>query len=99
MPSQTTMLHVRVDDELKTKAAVALENVGLTLSDAVRILLTRVVADGGMPAGLTIDPDAYDVWFRAKVQKALDDPRPAVSHEIVMQDIQSLIDAKRRVHR
>lgn len=34
--------------------------MGLTVSDAVRILLTRVAAEGGLPAGLTADPDAYD---------------------------------------
>ena len=67
MPAQTSMLHVRVDDQLKAQASDALAGVGLTLSDAVRILLTRVAAEGGLPAGLTADPDAYDAWFRAKV--------------------------------
>lgn len=96
MPAQTSMLHVRVDNQLKTQAADALAGVGLTLSDAVRILLTRVATEGGLPAGLTVDPDAYDFWFRAKVQEALDDPRPAVSHAQVMQEAQALIDVKRR---
>lgn len=97
MPAQTSMLHVRVDDRLKAQATDALAGVGLTLSDAVRILLTRVATEGGLPAGLTTDPDAYDTWFRAKVQEALDDPRPAVPHAQVMQEAQALIDAKRRV--
>ena len=96
MPAQTSMLHVRVDDQLKAQAADALAGVGLTLSDAVRILLTRVAKEGGLPAGLTADPDAYDAWFRAKVQDALDDPRPAVPHAQVMQEAQALIDKKRR---
>ncbi|MDU9004762.1 type II toxin-antitoxin system RelB family antitoxin [Sedimentitalea todarodis] len=96
MPARTSMLHVRVDDQLKAQAADALAGVGLTLSDAVRILLTRVAREGGLPAGLTTDPDAYDAWFRAKVQEALDDPRPAVPHTQAMQDAQALIDEKRR---
>ncbi len=95
MPAQTSMLHVRVDDQLKARASDALAGVGLTLSDAVRILLTRVAAEGGLPAGLTADPDAYDAWFRAKVQEALDDPRPTTSHAKAMQDAQALIDGKR----
>ncbi|EAV41398.1 hypothetical protein SIAM614_01369 [Stappia aggregata IAM 12614] len=90
------MLHVRVDDQLKAQAADALAGVGLTLSDAVRILLTRVATEGGLPAGLTADSDAYDAWFRAKVQEALDDPRPAKPHAQVMQEAQALIDEKRR---
>ena len=77
MASQTSMLHVRVDDALKTQATEVLAGVGLTLSDAVRILLTRVTKEGGLPAGLTVDADAYDAWFRAKVQEAMTDPRPA----------------------
>lgn len=96
MPAQTSMLHVRVDDELKAQAANALSGVGLTLSDAVRILLTRVAAEGGMPAGLTADPAAYDTWFRAKVQEALTDPRPDTPHAQVMQEARALIDGKRR---
>lgn len=60
MPAQTSMLHVRVDDQIKAQASDALAGAGLTLSDAVRILLTRVATEGGLPAGLTADPDAYD---------------------------------------
>ena len=96
MAAQTSMLHVRVDDQLKTKAADTLAGVGLTLSDAVRILLTRVAAEGGLPAGLTTDPEAHDAWFRAKVREALDDPRPTVPHEQVMTETQALIGEKRR---
>ena len=29
------------------------------------------------------DPVAYDAWFRAKVQEALDGPRPSLSSEEV----------------
>ena len=96
MAAQTSMLHVRVDDALKEKAAQALDRVGLTLSDAVRILLTRVAAEGGLPAGLTVEPDAYDTWFRAKVQEALDDTRPAIPHEEAMAMVREVIDARRR---
>lgn len=95
MPTQTSMIHVRVDDKLKADATNALSGVGLTLSDAVRILLTRVTAEGGLPAGLTADPDAYDTWFRAKVQEALEDQRPTVPHSQAMQQAQDLIDKKR----
>ena len=96
MPAQTSMLHVRVDEKLKSQDTYALAGVCITLSDAVRILLTRVATEGGLPAGLTADPDAYDAWFRSKVQEALNDPRPAVSHAKAMQEAQTLIDEKRR---
>jgi DNA-damage-inducible protein J len=89
------MLHVRVDDQLKADASEKLARVGLTVSDAVRILLTRVAREGGLPAGLTADPEAHDIWFRAKVQEALADTRPTVSHRQVMDEAQARIDRKR----
>jgi DNA-damage-inducible protein J len=96
MAAQTSMLHVRVDDQLKADASEKLARVGLTVSDAVRILLTRVAREGGLPAGLTADPEAHDAWFRAKVQEALADTRPTVPHRQVMDEAQARIDRKRR---
>lgn len=96
MATHTSMLHVRVDEQLKAQATETLANVGLTVSDAVRILLTRVAKEGGLPAGLTAAPEAHDAWFRAKVQEALADDRPAVPHRQVMDEAQALIDRKRR---
>jgi DNA-damage-inducible protein J len=57
--------------------------MGMTVSDAVRILLTRVANEGALPAGLTVDPVAHDAWFRAKVIEALDGPRSPVSNDEV----------------
>lgn len=94
--THTSMLHVRVDDEVKTQAAAVLADVGLTISDAVRILLTRVVHEGGLPAGLTTDTEAHDRWFRAKVLEALEDPRPAIPHRQVMAEARSALAKKRR---
>lgn len=96
MAGQTSMLHVRVDEALKTDASEKLANVGLTISDAVRILLTRISHEGGLPAGLTADTAAYDSWFRAKVQEALNDSAPAISHGEMMDEAQALIERKRR---
>ncbi|MDR2892937.1 MAG: type II toxin-antitoxin system RelB/DinJ family antitoxin [Deltaproteobacteria bacterium] len=95
MSAQTSMLHVRVNDSIKNEAAEKLEDVGLTLSDAVRILLTRIAREGGMPPGLIADNTSYDAWFKAKVHEALSDNSPTVPHEQVMDDIQNLIDRKR----
>lgn len=98
MTAKTSMLHVRVDDKLKADATATLAELGLTVSDAVRILLTRVAREGGLPVGLVVDPDAHDMWFRAKVLEALDDSRPGTQHDEVMSEVQALIDRKRAVH-
>jgi DNA-damage-inducible protein J len=60
-----------------------LDNLGLTVSGAVRILLTRIANEGALPFTLATDPAAHDAWFRAKVQQDLEDPRSAVPHEDV----------------
>ncbi len=52
--AHTTMLHVRVDDEIKTQASEALAAMGLSVSDAVRILLKRVVNDQAFPLELKV---------------------------------------------
>ncbi|MEQ7919017.1 type II toxin-antitoxin system RelB/DinJ family antitoxin [Xanthomonas sp. WHRI 1810A] len=95
MATHTSMLHVRIDDELKAQAAENLAKFGLTVSDAVRILLTRVAKEGALPAGFTSDTQAYDAWFRAKVREAMEDPEPSIPHEQVMAQAQALIDRKR----
>jgi DNA-damage-inducible protein J len=54
MNARTSMLHVRVDDDTKEQAAAALDAMGLSVSDAVRIFLKRVVADQAFPLELKV---------------------------------------------
>jgi len=98
MATQTSMLHVRIDDELKAQAAETLSKFGLTVSDAVRILLTRVAKEGALPPGFTSDADAHDKWFRAKVREAMDDDSPTLSHQSVMDEATTLLKRKRGAH-
>ena len=48
MPA-TEMVHVRVDKRVKTRAAKTLSAMGLSVSDAVRVLLTRVAVEKALP--------------------------------------------------
>ena len=50
----TSMVHVRVDEQLKAQAAETLAAMGLSISDAVRVLLMRVVAEKQMPFALKV---------------------------------------------
>lgn len=54
MTTQTSMLHVRVDEETKEQASLALNAMGLSMSDAVRIFLRRVVAEQAFPLELKV---------------------------------------------
>ncbi|HEV7123609.1 MAG TPA: type II toxin-antitoxin system RelB/DinJ family antitoxin [Rhodanobacter sp.] len=77
------LVQTRIDSDVKDRAAAVLDQLGLTVSDAVRILLTRTANEGALPFALTINPAAHDAWFREKVQQALDDSRPARPHDQV----------------
>jgi DNA-damage-inducible protein J len=78
--ASSALVQTRIDPEVKERAAAVLEAVGLTVSDAVRILLTRTANEGALPFEL-VDPIKQDAWFRAKVLEALADPRPAIPHD------------------
>jgi len=45
----TTMVHIRIDQRVKDKATRTLAAMGLSVSDAVRMLLVRVVAEKALP--------------------------------------------------
>jgi DNA-damage-inducible protein J len=48
------MVHVRVDEQIKAQATETLAAMGLSVSDAVRVFLMRVVADQQMPFTLKV---------------------------------------------
>lgn len=50
----TTMVHVRLDEGIKAQATETLAAMGLSVSDAVRVFLTRVVADKALPFELRV---------------------------------------------
>jgi len=50
----TTMVHVRVDEQVKAQAAETLAAMGLSVSDAVRVFLLRVIAEKQMPFALKV---------------------------------------------
>lgn len=45
----TAFVRARIDETLKAEAAAVLADMGLTVSDVVRIVLTRVAKDKALP--------------------------------------------------
>ena len=45
----SSMVHIRVDGKVKAKASKTLASMGLTVSDAVRLMLTRVAVENALP--------------------------------------------------
>lgn len=50
----TTMVHVRLDERIKEQATETLAAMGLSVSDAVRVFLTRVAAEQQLPFALKV---------------------------------------------
>jgi DNA-damage-inducible protein J len=73
------LVQTRIDADVRDRASAVLESMGLTVSDAVRILLTRTANEGALPLELLSSGEAHDAWFRAKVLEALNDTRPNVT--------------------
>jgi DNA-damage-inducible protein J len=56
----TAMVHVRVDEKTKRRAAKTLAGMGISVSDAVRMLLVRVAAEKALPFDVKV-PNATTV--------------------------------------
>ena len=54
MATHTSMLHIRVDKDVKEQAAEALAAMGLSVPDAVRLFLRRVVVEQAFPLELKV---------------------------------------------
>ncbi|MDQ2924102.1 MAG: type II toxin-antitoxin system RelB/DinJ family antitoxin [Acidobacteriota bacterium] len=81
-------VQAQVELDVERRAAEVLRRDGITVEDAVRSMLTRTAEEGVLPFNrdrdVSIDREdnpEHDVWFRAKVHEALDDPRPPISRE------------------
>jgi DNA-damage-inducible protein J len=56
----TAMVHVRVDEDVKARATKTLAEMGLSVSDAVRMMLLRVAVEKALPFEVRI-PNAVTV--------------------------------------
>lgn len=77
--ASNALVQTRIDSDVKDRATVVLENMGLTVSDAVRILLTRTANEGALPLELLSNSATHDAWFRSKVLQALEETQPDIA--------------------
>lgn len=62
----TSMVHVRVDENIKQEATETLALMGLSVSDAVRVFLTRVVVEKQLPFTLKVpNPETHAAMIEA----------------------------------
>lgn len=68
------IVHVRVDEDIKEQATKTLAAMGLTVSDAVRVFLKRVVVEQAMPFALRV-PNAETAAAMAEADAIVRDRR------------------------
>lgn len=84
MQNQTAMLHVRMDAEMERKATEALSAMGLTASEAVRVLFHRIAIEQAFPLELKV-PNAETRSGMAEIDEIVNrrNPRFAGSDEMI----------------
>ena len=70
MTTQSSMLHVRMDTEMKQKATAALAAMGLTASEVVRLLFHRIAVEQAFPLELKV-PNARTRQAVAEVNEMM----------------------------
>lgn len=79
------LVQARIDGAIKEEAAVVLAAMGLTLSDAVRLLLTRVAREHALPFDPLV-PNATTV-------AAMRESRQGKLETVNLNDLQAVLDA------
>jgi DNA-damage-inducible protein J len=80
------LVQTRIDARVKEEAAAVLSDIGLTVSDAVRLLLTRVARDKALPFEL-LTPNAETV-------AAMEAARAGKVEDVTLEELQSALDAR-----
>lgn len=83
MPSDT-VVRARVDQQVKAEASEALEAMGLSMSDAIRLLLVRVAKDKALPFEIKV-PNATTRQAMAELEAG--QGKPFKSVEALMADL------------
>ena len=83
--SANALVQTRINPEIKDEATAVLQAIGLTVSDAVRLMLTRVAHEKALPFEPLIPNQATIA--------AMKEAREGKLETVTLDDLQSAIDA------
>jgi DNA-damage-inducible protein J len=84
MPANS-LVQTRINAEIKEEAATVLQAIGLTVSDAVRLMLTRVAREKALPFEPLIPNDVTIAAMKEARERKLE--------TVTLDDLQAVIDA------
>jgi DNA-damage-inducible protein J len=79
------VVRARIDEHIKEEAAAVLAAMGLTVSDAFRLMLTRIASDKALPFEPLIP--------NAKTITAMKDARMGKTQVVTLDELQAVFDA------
>ncbi len=82
-----TTLNVRIEEKTKTQAAKVLEKMGLDMSSAIKLFLTQVVKEDGLPFTPTNKTKQIRARWDREVTQALKASKTYRSGTAVLKDL------------
>lgn len=78
-------IQVRVDDSIRDQAQAILNQMGMDMTTAVRLLLHQIIHDNGYPFKPTVDPfnTPRNVQYLKEAIEAVKNKQDIVSHEFI----------------
>lgn len=93
----TSVLQIRVDDELRKKAAAVYEQLGIDTSTAVRMFLSRSVLQNGIPFSMTLPDKPYNGERAVRALRQLsEEAKRNGTANMTLEEINAEIAAARR---
>jgi DNA-damage-inducible protein J len=91
MNKRSSVVQISIDPSIKDEATKVFSQMGLSVSDVMRIVLSRTATEGRVPVEMIADQASYDAWFKSKVMETLEE-----KHNIDHHDVKSSFHAKRQ---
>ena len=91
------VLQVRVDEELKNRATILFNELGIDLSTAIRMFLKKAVSIGGMPFDMKLDEPASDILLALEIMNTLSEKNgnSQMTLDEINDEIQKIRDERR----
>ena len=92
----TSLVQVRIDDDLKAQATAIYDALGIDLSTAVRMFFKRSVLVGGVPFSMTLPQKDYKAERAVRILQEISDAAAANgTSEMTLDEINAEIAAAR----
>lgn len=93
----TTLVQVRIDDELKNQATAIYDTLGIDLSTAVRMFLKRSVMVNGIPFNMTLPRSSIKAERAARALQELNNAAlKNGTSEMTLEEINTEIETVRK---